>query len=105
MSKQAMMKHWYYKREAGFDLICGICDQPISKGGDKGKGALTVDHIIPKSLGGTNENANLQPAHSVCNRRRSNTVLHLFKDKMKDQETILKRALELIDKYEIKEQS
>lgn len=97
MSKASRLKKWRFKQAAGVDVICGICDEPISKGGDKGKGALTVDHIIPKSLGGTNDNSNLQPAHAKCNRLRQNYVLHEFKGFLKNQETIVKRAVEIID--------
>jgi 5-methylcytosine-specific restriction endonuclease McrA len=99
MSKASMLKKWRFKQAANVDVICGICDEPISRGGDKGKGALTADHIIPKSLGGRNENANLQPAHARCNRERQNIILHQFKGHLKD-EMIVKRAVELIDKYE-----
>jgi 5-methylcytosine-specific restriction endonuclease McrA len=94
------MKKWRAKQNAGVEVLCGICNQPISKGGDKGKGALTADHIIPKSLGGTWDNTNLQPAHLICNRQRQNTILHQFKGHLKDQ-LIISRAIELIDKYEV----
>lgn len=32
----------------------------------------TIDHILPVSMGGTNEIANLNLAHRICNVRRSN---------------------------------
>lgn len=98
MSKASMMKKWRAKQNAGVDVICAICDEPISKGGDKGKGALTVDHIVPKSLGGLNENSNLQPAHAACNRRRQNNVLHEFKGYMKAQDRVV-RAIQIIDAH------
>lgn len=97
MSKQAMLKKWRFKQLAGVDVVCGICEQPISRGGDKGKGALTADHIIPKSLGGLNANENLQPAHATCNRKRQNTVLHEFKGALKG-EKLVRRAIEIIDR-------
>lgn len=31
---------------------------------------LTVDHVVPRSLGGGDELANLRPAHSSCNKSR-----------------------------------
>lgn len=34
--------------------------------------SLTLDHILPRSLGGTDELENLRPAHRVCNLRRQN---------------------------------
>lgn len=44
---------------------CGICFKPIM---DKS----TIDHIIPKSKGGTNKLSNLQLAHLECNRKKGN---------------------------------
>ena len=43
------------------DRICQLCGQP---------GADTVDHIIPVSKGGTNNDDNLRAAHQRCNSRR-----------------------------------
>lgn len=35
-------------------------------------GSDTVDHVVPWSKGGTNEVANLRPAHRSCNSKRNN---------------------------------
>lgn len=48
--------------------ICGLCDEEIDlelKWPDPM--SLTIDHIIPLALGGTNEDINLQPTHQKCN--------------------------------------
>lgn len=45
------------------DGICHICGEP---------GADTVDHLVPVSMGGTNELENLAPAHAYCNSSRGN---------------------------------
>lgn len=42
---------------------CWLCGQA---------GADTLDHVLPLSCGGTNDPANLRPAHKACNVRRSN---------------------------------
>lgn len=34
--------------------------------------AFSADHIIPKSLGGSDERSNLRPAHYGCNSARGN---------------------------------
>lgn len=47
---------------ARYNGRCSIC-------GDKSK-PLTIDHIVPRSLGGTNAERNLQPACLKCNQAR-----------------------------------
>lgn len=43
---------------------CGICGKAPTK-------KMTIDHIIAKSKGGTNSRKNLQYAHLLCNRLKS----------------------------------
>lgn len=40
----------------------------------QGRLLMTVDHILPKSLGGTNDIENLQPMCRKCNDRKGNTI-------------------------------
>jgi HNH endonuclease len=35
---------------------------------------LTLDHIVPRALGGTTEDSNLQPACPRCNRRKGEAI-------------------------------
>ena len=98
MNRTGVLKRWRYKQDA-VGIKCALCGEPISKGGDKGKGALTIDHIIPKALGGTFAKNNLQPAHLVCNRQRQTMLVAEFKD-LKSREAILRRAIEIIDNYD-----
>jgi 5-methylcytosine-specific restriction endonuclease McrA len=44
---------------------CALCGSPI---GDDG----SLDHILPKSRGGTNRQTNLRVVHRSCNVRRGN---------------------------------
>lgn len=46
---------------------CHLCRRP---------GATTKDHLIPYSLGGTDDLANLRPAHHKCNAKRGNRALN-----------------------------
>ena len=45
--------------------VCQLCGRP---------GANSVDHIIPRSKGGTHDMDNLRAAHMVCNNRRGARV-------------------------------
>ncbi|WP_206615154.1 HNH endonuclease [Rhodococcus spongiicola] len=57
--------------------ICGICggdvDMSLSRK-DDGAMCPSVDHIVPRSLGGSHDPSNLQLAHMVCNMRKSDRV-------------------------------
>lgn len=54
---------------------CYLCAEPIS-----GRlhylhpDALTIDHIVPVALGGSDELDNLQPAHRRCNVAKGTSV-------------------------------
>lgn len=50
-------------------IVCGICEQVIEDIED-----LSIDHIIPLSRGGSNEDDNLQPAHRRCNWQKGNRM-------------------------------
>ena len=43
--------------------ICHLCNEPIQAGQ-----AWDIDHVLPLALGGTNDAANLRPAHAKCHR-------------------------------------
>ena len=48
-------------------MQCGWCHSTVEEGG-----ALTLDHLIPVSKGGGNEETNLITSCGVCNTRRGN---------------------------------
>jgi len=63
-----------YYRDKG---LCGICKEPIDlRLQYPNPMCLSIDHIIPVSLGGNNFQSNLQPSHLVCNTRRGNKPLN-----------------------------
>lgn len=53
----------FLARRDGF--ACRICGGGFDSARD-----VTIDHIIPRSLGGTLHPANLRLAHAACNRQR-----------------------------------
>lgn len=44
--------------------VCGICGEVVHEQD------LSIDHIVPISAGGSDDIANLQPSHKVCNSRK-----------------------------------
>lgn len=53
--------------------VCGICGKKIDKRLKyPNKMSVSIDHIIPLSIGGTHEARNVQAAHLDCNRRKGN---------------------------------
>jgi 5-methylcytosine-specific restriction endonuclease McrA len=56
--------------------ICGICNQHINSSvAYPDPMSLSIDHIIPRSQGGSHKIENLQPAHLVCNINRQDKPL------------------------------
>lgn len=50
-------------------------------------GADTADHIVPRSRGGTDELANLRPAHRSCNSRRGAMDLAVWHERQHSLES------------------
>lgn len=53
---------------------CGYCGAETTK--------LTIDHIVSRANGGTNEEWNLMPSCRECNLRKGSMGLKLFRTKM-----------------------
>lgn len=59
-----------------YGTTCHICGEPIDlavAGPDPR--AFTADHLVPRSRGGSDDLANLRPAHLGCNSSRGTTPL------------------------------
>lgn len=54
---------------------CGICLHPLRLDGSD----VTIDHVIPKSKGGTDNLSNLQLAHRYCNYEKADKILSTVK--------------------------
>lgn len=72
MLKASVMKQ---RRETVYRMIakrhhgrvpCFVCKKAVPRE------SATLEHIIPKSLGGTDNLRNLSISHDVCNHRRGN---------------------------------
>jgi hypothetical protein len=54
--------------------VCRLCDEPVDRFAVHPKSlAPTIDHVIPVSRDGTDDEYNLRLAHSSCNTRRNVT--------------------------------
>lgn len=84
-------------------ILCGICDEPITKGRRGTRGGITVDHIIPLSVGGRDTIRNMQPAHSLCNVVKGDRVSYRRKDIVRTVEHIIRKKQKDIDFKRTKE--
>jgi 5-methylcytosine-specific restriction endonuclease McrA len=55
-----------WKRDRG---VCGICQRIVALN------EATRDHIKPRSLGGSDNESNIQLAHRMCNNKRGSQPL------------------------------
>lgn len=67
MSKKVQLfrRARFYKK----DPTCALCGEHIE---DVRKS--NIDHIVPKSKGGSNSNSNLQLTHKTCNRAKGDSL-------------------------------
>lgn len=63
-------------------ITCWLCHQPIDlRLAHPASGSLSVDHVVPRSRGGTDQLANLRPAHLGCNTGRGNRTPDALADR------------------------
>lgn len=66
------------KQEFGY--LCHLCLKEISEDN------FTVDHVIPRSKGGTNAIENLRPAHGKpCNFARGDKPIEMYRASITDE--------------------
>ena len=66
-------RHLQYIRQrliAEHGMVCALCGKPVESGSE-----LTVDHIIPRAMGGATVYENCQLAHKSCNLRKGNKYI------------------------------
>lgn len=69
-----------FKRD---NYICHLCKAEVSMAASLNEvdsSAPSIDHIVPKSKGGSNAPSNLATACISCNKRRGNTDLIIFQE-------------------------
>lgn len=66
-------RHLQYIRQrliSEHGMVCALCGKPIES-----EKELTVDHIIPRAMGGATIYGNCQLAHKSCNLRKGNKYI------------------------------
>lgn len=69
-------RHWisYKSRMAIYerdDWTCWLCNEPVDRDAHyNANRAPSLDHVIPRSKGGTHEERNLRCSHRICNGKR-----------------------------------
>jgi len=59
--------------------MCMLCGEPLDMSADPQDDMYpSLDHITPRSIGGTHSIDNLQAAHRICNARRKAKPLDQF---------------------------
>jgi HNH endonuclease len=66
--RKMMRESLWFKRP-----ICFVCQKEISNFAD-----CTLEHVLPKSLGGNDKKYNLGISHRLCNHLRGNTMCRLL---------------------------
>lgn len=58
---------------------CNYCGVRLTRHGTNKPTAATVDHIIPRSRGGSNGSENRIPCCLLCNRKKGSLMPHEFR--------------------------
>ena len=77
--------------------VCALCGKDILT-----SEVANIDHILPKSKGGTNVLANLQIVHASCNIEKGNKMTKQCKEKALEVYPHLEARIEKIKDIEIK---
>lgn len=71
-----------YERD---NWTCHLCGEPVNTDGPWNHDMHpSLDHLIPRSHGGSDDPDNLKTAHRVCNSKRHNTPLDEYMDQMQN---------------------
>lgn len=64
-----------WEKSEGICILCSLWMPPPEENTYCGQLQYTVEHLLPKSRGGTNDIENLDGSHQFCNNFRGNTLL------------------------------
>lgn len=72
---------WKGRIAKGIYPKCFLCGKEITRVKD-----LTMEHVVPKSRGGSLEDYNIYPAHTWCNWEKGNMTLSEYVIYLKQKE-------------------
>lgn len=81
MGTRKTLERYRARLQAGEEINCGICRLPIRAPFTRLLGGITVDHILPKKLGGDDHDDNFQPAHQKCNNFKGHETTGEFQER------------------------
>lgn len=83
------------RRDANF--ICWYCGVDTIELAQYGRGKSTVDHVIPRSRGGSDEPSNLVCACSICNQEKADMTLEEYRLFVWKQESAVARFITFLN--------
>lgn len=84
MGSYTQRRKQIYERDKG---ICHLCKKHVEFEDS------TLDHVVPRSLNGSNKDNNLKIAHDRCNNERGNLPLDIYeKQKVEVKERIIVKS-------------
>lgn len=90
----------WYEEDNGFkrvrqdaNFICWYCGVDTIELQQYGRGTSTVDHVIPRSRGGTDDESNLVCSCSVCNQEKADMTLEEYRSFKQERESRVTRCL------------
>jgi 5-methylcytosine-specific restriction endonuclease McrA len=82
----------YYQEHPELEVKCWICRRPIGMWLHHNHPlAFTMDHIVPRILGGEDTLGNAMPAHRSCNSRRARELDYAMSNVHNEKRVILIR--------------
>lgn len=72
---------------------CWLCDEPMERRDPNSRRYRSKDHIIPLSMGGTNQWHNLMLACRECNTRRGSGCPHEFRERLRSEKDWAERTV------------
>lgn len=69
-----------------FEYTCLVCNTKIDmEAPARSNMSPTLDHVVPRALGGQGDWFNLAPAHAICNHKKSDKLDHAMIERLQER--------------------